>query len=163
MLRTSSSALKLVMHHSWFSHDRRNDSQNRRRQPTRIFSHYIFNGRRTSGRRKSDLLNFTFFDRYQTTLLIPLLLLAFLSIADALFTLYFVGNLGLRELNPLMNYLLRISELTFFITKYALTVTAVIVFCITRGSRLSRAGLNLCIALYLPLFIAHCYYFAILA
>lgn len=56
-----------------------------------------------------------------------------LNILDAIFTLIHVSN-GATELNPLMKYLLRISNNTFFMTKIILGIVIGIILYYLKDS-----------------------------
>jgi hypothetical protein len=78
----------------------------RRQTPTKPLSRYMFCGRRQSIRRRDDRKRHVYVDRYDTKLLVYMLLIILLSVLDACFTIYHLSR-GAKEINPLMDTLIK--------------------------------------------------------
>ena len=61
-----------------------------------------------------------------------IILILFLSVVDALLTLYLIGK-GAFEVNPIMAYYLKIGPYSFLAVKYALTSIGVFIFLFLRN------------------------------
>jgi hypothetical protein len=100
---------------------------------------YIFlPGRRHSARRKEDKQTFFFFDRYNSKLFAAIVLILFLSIFDALLTLYLIEK-GSLEINPIMSYFLTMGPFAFMGAKYFLTCFGVVILLIFKNVFLDKA------------------------
>ena len=82
----------------------------------------------------------------KTTVMV--LSIVFLCVLDAFFTLELI-NRGARELNPLMDYYLKKSDMTFFLVKYLITSAGLLIVLAIKelsffGNRISRRLLLLC-------------------
>lgn len=95
-----------------------------------IFNRYLITGRRGIPRRKEDRQKPQRVDRYNSKIMVVILMILTLSILDSLFTLFLVEN-GAKELNPVLAYYLEYSPVVFLSIKYLLTCAAVILvlFC----------------------------------
>lgn len=111
-----------------FHFDRRSGKDRRSHGVPEVKSLFIY-GRRKQTRRKGDRYKTCYFDQYSTALFVSILLILFLSIIDALLTLFLI-NCGASEINPIMAYFLNFSPYTFMGVKYFLTSYAVIVLLI---------------------------------
>ena len=80
----------------------------------------FFGGRRAVLRREEDKRRFNLIDRYQSRLMLSIVLLLCLSVSDGFLTLYLIDN-DMYELNPLMAYLLRWGPFAFITGKFLLT------------------------------------------
>lgn len=105
------------------------------------FKYFLFNGRRTRIRREDDRQRAYFFDRYDPKLFAAIMAILMLSIFDALLTLYLI-DAGSFELNPIMAYFLEYGPLPFFVAKYLLTITGVVILLIFKNAFLTRAKIN---------------------
>lgn len=121
--------------------------KDRRQEPTKPFSRYVFSGRRQSIRRWTDRKTHLYVDRYGHGLFVTLLLFVLLSVLDAYFTIFLVER-GAQEINPLMNFLIDHGYMSFFVVKYVLTALAVFVFCICKNHFLTRVGIVSTLFLY---------------
>ncbi len=128
--------------------------RDRRQKPTKLFSRYAFSGRRQSIRRKADRKTNLYVDRYDSHLLIPLILIIALSVLDAYFTIFHVQE-GAREINPLMNLLIGYGDIHFVIMKYVVTALGVAMLCILKNLIIARIGLLFILFLYLVVFAHH--------
>ena len=92
----------------------------------------LLGGRRERGRRKEDLPKTFLVDRYSPYLLAAIVGILFLSVMDALLTLYLLSR-GAFELNPVMAFYIELGPYSFLAVKYALTCVAVISFLLLRN------------------------------
>lgn len=103
--------------------------RDRRKAPTPPLSRYtLWGGRRKGPRRPEDAEVHRFVDLYDNRFLLPLLTLLGLSLVDALFTLHFI-NAGAREMNPVMDFFLRLSGETFYYVKFGATALGLLILC----------------------------------
>ena len=118
----------------------RRTNPDRRQREMRIFSKYLFTGRRTEPRREEDKQRFHWIDRYSAKTLSVVLLIVLLSVLDALLTLDLIFNRGAVELNPVMAYCLEYGALTFFWVKYLLTCLGVLIVLLTKNVFIFKTG-----------------------
>jgi hypothetical protein len=111
-----------------FHLDRRCGKDRRSHDVPEIKSLFIYR-RRKKIRRQDDKYEISYFDQYSPALFAAIVLILFLSIIDALLTLFLV-DCGASEINPVMAYFLRFGPFTFMSVKYFLTCYAVIVLLI---------------------------------
>ncbi|MFO8082979.1 MAG: DUF5658 family protein [Desulfobacterales bacterium] len=97
----------------------------------------LFGGRRKNIRREEDMQNIVIMDSYSRSLFAVIIVILFLSLIDAAMTLYLIGH-GAKELNPLMDYFLQKSPLTFIIAKYFITSVALIIILLIKNTYLPR-------------------------
>ena len=110
----------------------RRSGTDRRRNSTINLRMLLLGGRREHGRRKEDKLKTFLVDRYSPYLLAAIVGILFLSVIDALLTLYLLSR-GAFELNPVMAYYIEMGPYSFLAVKYALTCVAVISFLLLRN------------------------------
>ena len=110
----------------------RRSGTDRRRNSTINLRMLLLGGRREHGRRKEDKMKTFLVDRYSPYLLAAIVGILFLSVIDALLTLYLLSR-GAFELNPVMAYYLEMGPYSFLAVKYALTCVAVISFLLLRN------------------------------
>lgn len=91
-----------------------------------------FSGKRTHFRRKEDRRKYFYVDRFSPSIFAAILTILFLSVVDALLTLFLIGR-GAFEVNPIMAYYLEIGPYSFLVVKYAITTAGVLVFLILRN------------------------------
>jgi len=105
--------------------ERRYDTGDRRQRPTRTLHHYGIAGRRSLLRRKTDLglMNTDHFDK---PVWFAALAIIVFSVLDFILTTIIL-DLGGRELNVLMNFVISESNTVFFSAKYGLTALAVLI------------------------------------
>ena len=108
--------------------DRRSGKDRRSHGVPEIKSLFIYS-RRKKTRRKDDKYKLSFFDQYSSGIFVAIVLILFLSIIDALLTLFLI-DCGAREINPIMAYFLKFGPYTFMSVKYFLTCYSVIVLLI---------------------------------
>jgi hypothetical protein len=111
-----------------FLFDRRSGKDRRDHNVPEIKSLFIYS-RRKKIRRQDDKYKTLYFDQYSSALFAAIVLILFLSIIDALLTLFLV-DCGAREINPIMAYFLNFGPFTFMSVKYFLTCYSVIVLLI---------------------------------
>ena len=111
-----------------FHFDRRSGQDRRSHKMPEIKSLFIY-GRRKGIRRQDDKYKISYFDQYSSAIFVAIVLILFLSIIDALLTLFLL-DCGASEINPIMAYFLKFGPFTFMSVKYFLTCYAVIVLLI---------------------------------
>lgn len=92
----------------------------------------LFGGKRGKIRRKEDTKRIFYVDHYSPGLFIIIVSILFLSVIDALLTLSLLNH-GVYETNPIMTYFLKFGPYTFFISKYLLTIIALICLLMFRN------------------------------
>lgn len=106
------------------------------------------NGARRIIRRQEDQGRFFFVDQYSPMLFVTIVGIVFLSVIDALLTLFLLNH-GASEVNPLMAYLLNIGPYAFFIPKYAMTIFATFSLFIFRAVVVQKFNVSTHALLYL--------------
>ena len=114
--------------------------KDRRQHRIPKLKYLLFGGKRENARRAADKSKIHFFDRYNTRLFAAIMFILFLSILDALLTLYLIDN-GSNELNPVMAYFLKFGPMTFVIAKYMLTSAGVVILLICKNVFLTKANI----------------------
>ena len=99
--------------------DRRSGRDRRKIGIPEVKSLFLY-GSRKSIRRKEDKYKTIFFDQYSTQLIVAIIAVLFLSLIDAMLTLFLIDN-GASEMNPIMAYFLEFGPYTFLGVKYFLT------------------------------------------
>ena len=112
--------------------------KDRRARNVPMFKYLILPGIRRKARRKEDSRNYFYFDRYSSKLFATIVVILFLSIFDALLTLYLIEK-GSSEINPIMAYFLKFGPLTFMGAKYFLTSLGIVTLLIFKNVFISRA------------------------
>ncbi len=95
-------------------------------------------GRRREVRRSGDRERIVVFDRYSPKLFGSIVGILFLSLLDAVLTLFLIEH-GATELNPVMDYFLAKGPLLFTVAKYALTCVAVVILLLVVNSVVPRS------------------------
>lgn len=108
-----------------FCFDRRSGKDRRNHIVPEIKSLFVYRRRQTI-RRKEDKHKATYFDQYGSGIFAAIVLILFLSIIDAILTLFLV-NCGASEINPIMAYFLTLGPFAFMSAKYFLTCFSVTV------------------------------------
>ena len=103
--------------------------QDRRKQPTPGLSRYTFFGQRKELRRKSDQENGSYVDCYSSMLFFFLILIVGLNILDSIFTMMILDLKGL-EANPIVRSVIEIHGDKFWIWKFAIVSTCLILLCL---------------------------------
>jgi hypothetical protein len=126
----------------------------RRKTPrNRLQWRYLLKGSRRGVRRSSDPTE-VYVDLFGLRDFVAVMIVLFLSILDAAFTLYHLHR-GAEELNLLMAYTLNMGVGYFFVVKYTITAVGVLVLCIHKNFRFIREVFIGIIALYTLLIAYH--------
>ena len=110
----------------------RRSGADRRKNGTVNMRALLLGGRRERGRRREDKSKTFLVDRYSPFFLAAIVCILFLSVIDALLTLFLI-NRGALELNPVMAYYIDVGPYSFLGVKYALTCIGVISFLVLRN------------------------------
>ena len=103
----------------------------RRQNRPPAFSKYWLHGRRKTIRREEDRSRRIHLDAHSPKLFTAIILTIVLTIMDATFTLYLIGE-GATEVNPIMAFYLNVSPHIFFLVKYLLTASSVVVLLLLK-------------------------------
>ena len=114
-----------------FDTDRRS-GLDRRKQTGINFRSMTGNGKRRLVRRLEDRNKIFLVDHYSPKLFAAIIAIIFLSVIDALLTL-FLMNHGAHEVNPVMAYYITVGPYTFFTLKFALTIVGAITLLMFRN------------------------------
>jgi len=129
--------------------DRNNRSGTDRRKQTGINLRMLAgDGSRRSIRRQDDQGRIFIVDQYSPVLFVTIVGILFLSVIDALLTLFLLNH-GACEVNPLMAYLLNIGPYAFFIPKYGMTIFATFGLFMFRAVVVQRFNIDTHALLYL--------------
>ena len=109
-------------------------------------------GRRLA-RRTGEGVN-TYVDRYEARDVVMLVGILMLNALDAFFTLRWL-QLGGREANPLMQWLLEFSDLAFLLQKCLVVGVWLIVLTVHKNFRIARIGLWSLLVLYTAVLLYH--------
>jgi hypothetical protein len=122
-----------------------------RRFPKKNNLRFLFcGGRRVTGRRFEDRQRIMYLDRYRRRYFSVIVLILFLSVMDALLTLFLTSH-GAVELNPIMAFYLEIGPYTFLYVKYGLTCAGVIILLLVKNAFLSPLRVHADAMFYLAL------------
>ena len=113
----------------------------RRKQPTRALSRYTFFGRRRKFRRKTDQERGGYTDRYSAGLFFVLILIVGLNILDAFFTMIILDHGG-REVNPIVGCLIQLYGDNFWVWKFVIVSTSLILLCLHSNFARARTFIN---------------------
>jgi hypothetical protein len=133
--------------------DRRSGEDRRRNSVTRLRLKYLLKGTRRGVRREKDPQE-VYVDLFGLKDFVAVLIVLFLSILDAVFTLYHLSR-GAEELNLLMAYALNVGVGYFFVIKYTITACGVLILCIHKNFRFIKEVFIGIITLYSLLIIYH--------
>lgn len=111
-----------------FHLNRRSGKDRRSHDAPEIKTLFIYS-RRKKIRRKEDKHHIVYFDQYGSGIFVAIVSILFLSIIDALLTLFLI-DCGASEINPIMAYFLNFGPFTFISVKYFLTCYSVVVLLI---------------------------------
>ena len=111
----------------------RRSGRDRRVNNSISFRALLLGGRRERGRRKEDKIKTFVVDRYSPFFLAAIAGTLFLSVIDALLTLFLISRGAAFELNPVMAYYIELGPYSFLAVKYALTCVAVVSFLLLRN------------------------------
>jgi len=94
---------------------------------------FLSGGKRENIRRQEDTKRIFYVDHYSPWLFIIIVSILILCVVDAFLTLFLLNH-GAYETNPVMVFFLKFGPLTFFISKYLLTIIPVIILLIFRNT-----------------------------
>ena len=109
--------------------------KDRRDQPTRGLSKFVFYGRRSEFRRQKDQGRGGYVDRYGSGLLFLLVLILGLNVLDALLTMMILSDGGC-ELNPIARSAIQLCGDGFWIWKFLTVSVPLILLCLHSKFRL---------------------------
>jgi hypothetical protein len=104
----------------------RRSGKDRRKSTRPVIRDLFRNGMRENIRRRDERNKIFWADRYSQTLFGAILLILFLSVLDALLTLFLIGH-DATEINPIMAYYINVGPYAFLAVKYFLTSVAVVI------------------------------------
>jgi hypothetical protein len=110
----------------------RRSGKDRRQNRLPLLRRLFFKGQRVSSRRTEDRRRIVAFDRYNTSLLISVVIVLGLSLLDAMLTLTLLSK-GAKELNPVMDYYLSHGPGVFLTVKYGLTALSVSIIVLLKN------------------------------
>ena len=110
----------------------RRSGKDRRKTTRPIVQSLYRGGKREMVRRREEQNSLFLADRYSQTLFGAILLILFFSALDALLTLFLISH-DATELNPIMAYYINVGPYTFFIVKYLLTSSAVVILLLCQN------------------------------
>ena len=154
--------MNLTLHPVNLGQSDRRLGEDRRSGLTPALSKYTLSGQRKGRRRMSDPSQI-YVDQYNYKLLLIVCVILLLCIADGYFTIFNVFCLNIPELNPFMAYLLNKSLSCFFLVKYALTSTGLILLCMRINFKHVRPAIFAILGLYLLILCSHLYIFSSLS
>lgn len=142
---------------SEFESERRSGEE-RRRKPTNPFSFkWSYTGQRRRGRRKTD--DDRFLDKYSDRLFLALIIILILCAFDGVATVYHIIHGTAVELNPVMDYAIRLGSHKFIVFKMALTFACLLMLVFYRNARGVKKIVLFIIFLYILLSIYHLFIF----
>jgi len=111
-------------------------TRDRRKRPTRAISKYTFVGRRKRSRREEEANNY-YVDKFERKYLILIGLVLILSVFDAIFSLK-IFNMEGNEFNPIMSFLINRNIILALVTKFIITVLALLFLLIHKNFKLLK-------------------------
>lgn len=133
----------------------RRKTPDRRARPTGFWAGLFGPKRRRGGRRRADREP-TYVDLYDAVDALLVLGIFVLNLLDAALTLHHLDR-GAREVNPLMDALLRISPELFVAEKAVVGAVCVVALVVHKTTRMARIGLWTFFGFYGALFLYHLY------
>jgi hypothetical protein len=110
----------------------RRSGKDRRAHPTSPFTIQSLVGSRRRYRRKEDARKHFFVDLYSPSSVAILVATLVLSISDAFLTLRLVGD-SVHELNPVMDFFLRLGPFQFIMAKWFMTAFGLITLLVLKN------------------------------
>jgi len=111
----------------------RRSGKDRRNTTRPVIQSLYRGGKREVVRRREERNTIFLADRYSPTLFGAIVLILVFSSLDALFTLFLISH-DATELNPIMAYYINVGPYTFFIVKYLLTSSAVVILLLCQNA-----------------------------
>ena len=132
--------------------------KDRRRKLTNPFSlKWSIKGQRRGGRRKTD--DDRFVDKYSDRLFLALIIILVLCAFDGVATAYHIIHGSAVELNPIMDYAIRLGSHKFIVFKMALTFACLLMLIFYRHARGVKKVVLFVIFLYILLTVYHLFIF----
>jgi hypothetical protein len=123
-------------------------SKDRRKRPTSGLSRYTFFGRRKMIRRKTEQQKGGYVDRYSSILFFFLITIIGLNVLDAFLTLLILDLKG-WEANPVVKSAITLYGTEFWIWKFFIVSTSLILLCLHSKFRLVREIIVVISCLYI--------------
>ena len=108
----------------------------------------LFGGKRKKIRRQEDTSRIFYVDHFSPVLFFTIVSILLLCVLDSLLTLFLLGQEA-YEISPVMAYFLKFGPFVFFISKYILTITALICFLMFRNIAVRIMKIRIGFVLYL--------------
>lgn len=127
--------------------------KDRRKSPTPGLSRYTFFGRRKMIRRRVEQEKGGYVDRYSSRLLFVLILILGLNLLDAFFTVMILDQEA-WELNPIVRSVIQVHGDKFWIWKFALISSCLVLLCLhskfkwVKGALVGIGSVYLLLVLY---------------
>jgi len=106
--------------------EERRSGKDRRHSQIAFHKFLLYGGNRQMVRRADDRKRIILLDRYDTSLLVSVMIVLCLSLVDGTLTLLLVDR-GAVELNPVMRYYLTLGPANFLMAKYGITALALFI------------------------------------
>ncbi len=119
----------------------RRGRQDRRKSRLPALKSLFGNRRRRQVRRQSDRRGLVLLDHYGGSVIVPAFAVLGLSLADALLTLFLLSH-GAMELNPVMDFFLRLGPTPFLLAKYSITAFSVLIIILLNYVFIHRLKLH---------------------
>lgn len=132
----------------------RQNPHDRRKRPTRLMGRYTLSGRRKAHRRAADPQINYYVDQYNPVFFFSLILILILSMFDGIFTYHYL-SIGGRELNPIMEVLIKYGPSAFFPYKFLITSIGIFILCLHTNFTFVRSLTSMILVLYILLIFYH--------
>ncbi len=126
--------------------EERRSGKDRRTRPTSPFTIQSLVGSRRHYRRKEDARKFYFVDLYSPFSVTLLVFTLILSLVDAFLTLKLVGE-NIQELNPVMDFFLKLGPMQFIMTKWFMTSFGLITLLVLKNYYIWQGRIRTVVAL----------------
>jgi hypothetical protein len=126
----------------------RRSGKDRRSRPTSPFTIQSIRGSRSHYRRKEDTRELFFVDLYSPLSVAVLIFTVCLSVVDAFLTLTLVGH-NAEELNPVMDFFLKLGPFHFIMVKWFLTAFGLITLLILKNYYLWHGRVRAAVLLFI--------------
>lgn len=134
--------------------ENRREDWDRRTRPTGAWDSIRRGWARRGLARRGGETEDTYVDRYELKDVVLLVSVLILNVTDAYFTLRWL-QLGGREANPLMNWLLGLGDWAFLVQKCIVVGIWLIILTVHKNFRIARFGLWSLLALYTGVLLYH--------
>ncbi len=126
----------------------RRSGKDRRARPTSPFTIQSLRGSRSHYRRKEDTRKLFFVDLYSPLSVAVLIFTVCLSVVDAFLTLTLVGH-NAEELNPVMDFFLKLGPFHFIMVKWFLTAFGLTTLLILKNYYLWHGKVRAAVLLFI--------------